>query len=268
MKKIIVCAAVLAATLSAAAEDKVVIPSGYERMVFCDEFDTGSMPDTTKWVYEKGYLRNGEMQYYTVGRKDNCYIEDGKLHLTARNDSATIDGKVRPVTSTSLVTHGKHSWKYCYVEVRAKLPASLGTWPAIWMMPENSVYGSWPRSGEIDIMEHVGYNPRNIHYSIHSYKYNHVKNTQKTHWVVRNDAAGEYHTFAFEWKENRMSWILDGQVQYTVVKDEDGWEAWPFDQNFYLILNLAFGGGWGGQQGVNLNSLPQHYVIDYVRIFQ
>lgn len=256
-----------ASSLSAMATD-IIIPEGYGRLVFQDEFNCSGMPDTTKWGYEKGYLRNGEKQYYTVGRRENCYVEDGRLHIVARNDSAMVDGDVRPVTSTSLFTKGKHFWKYCYVEVRAKLPSCRGTWPAIWMMPEKSVYGRWPKSGEIDIMEHVGYAPEHVHYAAHSEKYNHVKGIQKNTHVDCGDAADRFHVYGLEWTEDEMTWILDGKRMFTVARDEDGWEAWPFDQEFYLILNLAFGGGWGGQQGIDLTKLPQVYEIDYVRVFQ
>ena len=266
MRKLIFCAAAAATCLLGNAGENVIVPSGYTKMVFNDEFNEGEAPDASKWVYEHGHLRNGEMQYYT-DRKENCYVKDGLLHIVARNDSAVVDGEARSVTSSSIETRGKHSWKYCYVEVRAKIPACLGSWPAIWMMPENDVYGDWPKSGEIDIMEHVGYEPEKVHYAVHSYKYNHQINTQKNHQVPRN-VVGEFHTFAFEWKEDRLSWILDGEVMFTVEKDEDGWEAWPFDQNFHLKLNFAFGGGWGGQQGVNLKQLPQDYQIDYVRVFK
>ncbi len=253
---------------SLVSQAEVLIPEGYSRMVFQDEFDCEGMPNASKWGFEKGYLRNGEKQYYAAGRPENCYVSDGKLHIVARNDSAVVDGKMRPVTSASLLTAGRHAWKYCYVEVRAKLPSSLGTWPAIWMMPEKSVYGRWPKSGEIDIMEHVGYAPENVHYAAHSEKYNHVRGVQKNAQFPCADVDKEFHVYALEWTEDAMTWILDGKRMFTVRHDEDGWEAWPFDQDFYLILNLAFGGGWGGQQGIDLTSLPQVYEVDYVRVFQ
>lgn len=250
------------------AADNVVIPKGYTKLVFQDEFNKAGMPDTTKWVYEKGYIRNGEMQYYTARRRENCYTADGLLHIVALNDSARIDGEIRPVTSASIQTRGKHFWKYCYVEVRAKLPKCLGSWPAIWMMPEKSVYGSWPRSGEIDIMEHVGYDPDKVHFSVHSLKYNHMINTQFTSHTVMPGTDKEFHVYGLEWKEDSITWFIDGKPYYTVTNEKTGWEAWPFDQDFYLKLNQAFGGGWGGSQGVNLKELPQDYQIDYVRIYQ
>lgn len=272
MKKLFLAAFLLTlsicSTLSAQETTIIPMPCGYTKLVFNDEFNNDGFPDESKWGYEKGYIRNGEKQYYTVKRQENCYIKDGLLHIVALNDSAKVDGDVRPVTSTSLLTKNKHSWTYCRVEVRAKLPMCLGSWPAIWMMPNNSKYGSWPKSGEIDIMEHVGYEPNNVHYAIHSEKYNHVLNTQKRHTVTCNTSYSDFHVYALEWHADRIDWILDGEVMYTVVNDEDVWDAWPFNQPFYLILNFAFGGGWGGYAGIDLKGLPQTYLIDYVRIFQ
>lgn len=269
MKKLLAACLIGISCQPCPAEDKnVVFPEGYTKVVFQDEFDVDGLPDPTKWGYEQGYLRNGEKQYYTAKRKENCFVDGGSLRIVARNDSAFINGEVRPVTSASLLTKGKHYWKYGYVEVRAKLPSSLGTWPAIWMMPEESVYGQWPRSGEIDIMEHVGYAPENVHYAAHSEKYNHVRGIQKNYSVPCDAVDKQFHVYALEWTADSMTWILDGDRMFTVMKDEQGWEAWPFDQTFYLIINLAFGGGWGGQQGIDLNTLPQTYEIDYVRVFQ
>lgn len=240
----------------------------FSKLVFSDEFSGMGLPSDSLWNYEEGYVRNGEMQYYTVQRKENCYLQDGFLHIVIRNDSALINDTIRPITSASLITQGKKSWKYCKVEVRAKLPLCLGTWPAVWMMPETDVYGEWPCSGEIDIMEHVGYEPDNVHYAIHSDKYNHTKDNQKRFTVPCPTSYTDFHTYALEWSEKQIKWYLDGELTYSVAKDEEGWEAWPFDQPFYLILNAAFGGGWGGRNGVDPTKLPQEYIIDYVRIYQ
>ena len=135
------------------------------KLVFEDHFDGEGLPDSTRWNYEEGYVRNGELQYYTVARPENCYQKDGCLHIVCRNDSARIEqglfGKawatpvdttrcdsVAPVTSASITTRGLGEWKYGRVEVRAKLPDCRGSWPAIWMMPARDTYGKWPRSGE------------------------------------------------------------------------------------------------------------------------
>jgi beta-glucanase (GH16 family) len=240
----------------------------FSKLVFQEEFSGQGLPSDSLWGYEEGYVRNGEMQYYTVKRTENCCQKDGFLYLTILNDSALIDGKIRPVTSASLITKGINAWKYCKVEVRAKLPSCLGTWPAIWMMPEKDNYGDWPKSGEIDIMEHVGYEPDNIHYAIHSDKYNHTKNNQKNHTVACPSSHTDFHVYGLEWTKNEIKWFLDGKLQHAVKKDEKGWSAWPFNQKFYLILNAAFGGGWGGRNGVDLSKLKQEFIIDYVRVYQ
>ncbi|MDR1683218.1 MAG: glycoside hydrolase family 16 protein [Candidatus Symbiothrix sp.] len=243
-------------------------PKPFSKLVFHDEFNGNGLPDKALWNYEEGYIRNGEKQYYTVGRLENCYQKDGYLHLVIRNDSALIDGKIRPITSASVHTKSKGRWLYGKIEVRAKLPSCLGTWPAIWMLPAVNHYGKWPKSGEIDIMEHVGYDPEKIHFTVHSEKYNHTKNTQLSRTINCLAATSDFHVYGLEWRKDRLVWYFDGEQQYSVEKTEDTKEAWPFDQAFYLILNSAFGGGWGGQKGVDLARLPQEYLIDYVRVYQ
>lgn len=249
-------------------ETVVALPSGYSKLVFNDEFNGEGLPDQTKWEFEEGYVRNGEKQYYTANRLENCYQKNGMLHLVALNDSALIKGEKQAVTSASICTKNKHMWTYCRVEVRAKLPMCLGTWPAIWMMPNDDKYGGWPRSGEIDILEHVGYEPNDVHYAIHTEKYNHMHDTQKRHTVPCPSSFTDFHVYAMEWHPDRIEWHLDGEIKFVVKNNENTWDAWPFNHPFYLILNLAFGGGWGGREGINLEGLPQSYVIDYVRVFQ
>lgn len=251
-----------------AAKGHITIPDGYSELVFNDEFDNTGAPDSTKWGFEQGYLRNGELQYYMPGNTNvNC--ADGVLTIEARNDSVSVDGKIIPITSASIITRPAFTWKYGYVEVRAKIPSSLGTWPAIWMMPAENVYGRWPRSGEIDIMEHVGYDPSKIHFSAHTERFNHTRGTQRTHVIEAPEAVGQFHTYGLKWTPDRLTWLYDGKEQYTIDREENSdWTSWPFDIDYYLIINLAFGGGWGGSQGVDINSLPQRYEIDYVRIFK
>lgn len=266
---VLAAVATVGVSMAASASDGAVrIPEGYSRLAFADEFDTPGAVDTTRWSFERGYLRNGELQYYTPCQ--NAYVDkEGHLVIEARSDSAFIDGATRPVTSASLTTHGHHDWRYGYVEVRAKVPASLGTWPAIWMLPSDSRYGRWPRSGEIDIMENVGFNPDNIHFSAHTERFNHMHGTQRTKVIQRPDAVNQWHVYAVKWTPDNITWLYDDEPQYSVSRSEgDDWTAWPFDADFYLIINLAFGGGWGGERGVDVSSLPQRFEIDYVHIFE
>jgi len=240
----------------------------YTQLIWSDEFDNQGLPDESKWGYEKGYVRNNEMQFYTVKRLENARVENGNLIIQALNDSAMIDGEMRTVTSASLITKNKGDWKYGRIEVRAKLPSCLGTWPAIWMMPTNPTYGGWPKSGEIDIMEHVGYQSEKIFFNLHTEKYNHTKGSGRGTSIDCSDAGEKFHVYAVEWFEDRIDWYFDETKVFTIKNDEPGWEAWPLDHPFYLILNFAFGGAWGGQQGVDLSGLPQQFIIDYVRVFQ
>ncbi len=245
----------------------VEIPEGCSKLVFFDEFDADGMPDSTKWTWEEGYVRNGEMQYYTNGA--NAWCENSRLIIEARADSAIIDGQVCPVTSASITTKDRAAWKYCYVEVRAKLPSFRGSWPAIWMMPDANIYGDWPRSGEIDIMEHVGYEPGNIHFAAHSDRYNHMRGIQKNCVCPAPDCTADFHTYGLRREPGKISWYYDGVEKFSLEKENDAdWTSWPFDSDFYLILNFAVGGGWGGMQGVDMAGMPARYEIDYVRIFQ
>lgn len=243
--------------------------SRFSRLVFADEFDTPGLPDSTRWEYEIGHLRNHELQYYTSHRLENTSVHDGMLHLTIRADSLIIDGKTEPITSGSLKTRGTFNFRYGRIDVRAKLPKCLGTWAAIWLMPTDKKYGGWPKSGEIDIMEHVGYDPERINYAVHTEAFNHMKKNGKGSHAFCADAHENFHVYSLEWDENSITWLLDGRKRYVLTRPVDAtWEEWPFDEEFYLIVNNAFGGGWGGSKGTAPDELPQNYVIDYVRIYQ
>lgn len=264
----------------------VPVPDRFTKLVFYDEFDGTGLPDPAKWSFEEGFVRNGEMQYYTVGREENCYRKDGSLHLVCRNDSAWIENAFThkkwiypwvetrkdtmvPVTSASIHTRGKFAFTYGRIEMRAKLPVCLGSWPAIWLMPHDDEYGYWPSSGEIDMMEHVGYAPEEVHYTLHSDRWNSNNQPNKYAHHVAIDHPEDWHVYALEWHPDRICWYLDGELKTTVIKGINaGQEEWPFHLDFYLILNFAFGGGWGGREGVDLEALPQTYTIDYVRIYQ
>lgn len=169
-------------------------------------------------------------------------------------------------TSAKLQTKATQTWTYGRIEVRAKLPKGRGTWPAIWMMSEKMK--SWPRDGEIDIMEHVGYNPGFIHSSVHTQKYNHVINTQKTDTLYVKSAMDKFHVYTLDWTPEKVDVYVDDIKFYTYKNEEKTYEAWPLDQPFYLILNQAVGGDWGGKEGVDSSIYPQKFYIDYVRVYQ
>jgi len=250
------------------------------KLVWADEFDKPGLPDPVKWGYETGFVRNNEAQYYTRERAENARVEDGMLILEARkeryqnpNYDPNKKGKGRrgaefaDYTSASVTTRGKASWTYGRIEVRAKLPKGRGTWPAIWMVGTNRLAG-WPACGEIDIMEEVGYDPGVIQAHIHTTKYNHVKQTSKGDRLTIPDAADAFHVYAVEWDEDHMDFFVDDRKYFTYQNEGSGTEAWPFDHDQYLILNLAIGGSWGGAKGIDDSIFPQRFYIDYVRVYQ
>ncbi|MDX2284223.1 MAG: glycoside hydrolase family 16 protein [Bacteroidia bacterium] len=243
-------------------------PPAGPRLVWSDEFDYTGLPDTARWSYETGYLRNRELQYYTAQRPENARVENGLLILEARRDSALIDSAVRPITSASLTTRGRQSWTYGRFEIRAKVPQALGSWPAAWMLGEDIGDIGWPACGEIDLMEHVGYMPDTFHFNIHTQAFNHTIGTHKGRSVFMPRAADAFHVFAADWDSTRIRFYLDGNEAFTFEKPSDDPAEWPFGKPFYLILNLAFGGAWGGSKGTDPAALPIRYEIDYVRVYQ
>jgi beta-glucanase (GH16 family) len=241
------------------------------QLVWSDEFEYSGTPDSSKWGYDLGDgcpnlcgWGNNEAQYYTA-KLNNVRVENGVLIIEAHKDS--LNGKA--YTSSRLVSKLKGDWTYGRIEVKAKLPRGKGTWSAIWMLPTDWEYGGWPASGEIDIMEHVGYNPGIIHGSIHTKAYNHLKRTQKEGTISITDAQDEFHVYAINWTKNKIDFMVDDEVYHTVLKRRsDKYPEWPFDKRFHLLLNLAIGGFWGGIQGIDDKIFPQKMEIDYVRVYQ
>jgi beta-glucanase (GH16 family) len=234
----------------------------YIKLVWQDEFDQPGLPDPAKWSYDTGFIANHEMQYYTFHRKENVRVENGLLDITARNDSLTIGGVMHRISSARIKTQDRHTWTYGRIEVRAKIPSSLGTWPAIWTLGSNITTVDWPACGEIDIMEHVGFMPDTLHFNEHS------KSTDKGTRIYYPSPEKAFHIYAIEWFPDRIDWYFDDKKVYTFHNDHSGSGAWPYDQPQFIILNLAFGGDWGGAKGVDIRTLPQHFFIDYVRVFQ
>ena len=238
--------------------------SQFKKLVWSDEFNYTGLPDSTKWNYDTGGdgFGNNEAQFYTKDRLENARVENGNLVIEAKKEN----WENSKYTSARLLTNGKFSLMYGSIEVRAKLPKGRGTWPAIWMLSENMK--KWPDDGELDIMEHVGYNQGFIHASVHTKKYNHVIGTQKTDTLVVKDASEKFHIYRADWTPEKIDVYVDNQKYFTYINAEKTYEAWPFDQKMYLILNLAVGGNWGGQKGIDESIFPQKFYIDYVRIYQ
>lgn len=249
-----------------ATDDSTKLPGW--NLVWSDEFNYNGLPDIKKWGYDvadPGWV-NEEAQAYYAYRQENSRVENGKLIIEARKDN--YQGK--PYSSARLVTKNKGDWTYGRIEVRAKLPYGRGTWPAIWMLPTvwNLGDGSWPDNGEIDIMEHVGYDPGVIHASIHCDKYVWTNNTQKTATVRFNDAMSAFHTYAMEWDSSEIKMFVDSTKYFSFKNENKGWQTWPFYKDFHLILNIAIGGSWGGAQGIDNTIFPQRMEVEYVRVYE
>ncbi len=234
------------------------------RLVWSDEFNEEGLPDSAKWTYEEGFVRNNEAQYYTRARSENARIEDGALVIEARKERY----EEAEYTSASVTTQGRASWRYGRIEVRAKLPTGRGMWPAIWMLGTNISEVGWPECGEIDIMENVGFDPNLIHANVHTAAFNHADGTNKGANIRVDDPHADFHVYAVEWYDDRMDFFVDDRKYFTFTNTGGGVDEWPFDLPHYLILNAAIGGAWGGQQGIDDAIFPQRFYIDYVRVYE
>jgi licheninase len=246
-------------------------PDAYEWVqVWGDEFDYTGQPNASKWTFETGGdgWGNQELQYYT-DRRENARVDGEHLIIEARRES--FDD--REYTSARL--NSTQSWTYGRYEIRARVPAARGTWSALWMLAENNVYGNayWPDNGEIDIMEHVGYETDVVHATVHTEAYNHIQNTQRGEQTSLPSATDAFHVYAVEWTPTEIRAYVDGTRYFTFpnerrTSDSAGYAEWPFDRPFFLLMNVAVGGTWGGQQGVDAQAFPQQMEVDYVRVYQ
>ena len=244
----------------------VTISSAQQRsLVWSDEFNYTGLPDSSKWTAETGGhgWGNNELQYYTSGRLENARVGNGVLTIEARKENK----EGMKYTSARLITRQKAEWKYGRIDVRAKLPRGLGTWPAIWMLGATKPL-RWPDDGEIDIMEHVGYDHGVVHASVHTRKYHHSINTQKTSKINIPDVSENFHVYSVEWNADSVKMLVDDKVFFTFSNERSGYEAWPFDNPMFLILNVAVGGNWGGAKGVDETIWPRSMEVDYVRVYQ
>ena len=238
------------------------------RLVWADEFEYNGLPDPAKWRYDVGGhgWGNKELQYYTERRKENARVENGSLIIEARKDG----WEGHEYTSARLVSKGKGDWTYGRFEARAKLPSGRGTWPAIWMLPTGWEYGSWPNSGEIDIMELLGHEPNVVHGTLH------YGDRQKRHQskgqsfkLEKGTFADDFHVFRLDWEPKQVRWYVDGKLYQTQSEwhTRDAPFPAPFDQRFHLILNVAVGGNWPGNPDEK-TQFPQAMVVDWVRVYQ
>ena len=237
-------------------------------LVWSDEFDEDGLPNASKWRYDIGGhgWGNQELQFYTPARSENARVENGSLIIEAHKES--WEGS--DYTSTRLLSRAE--WTYGRFEARAILPTGTGTWPAIWMLPDLSQYGGWPRGGEIDIMEHVGFDPDRVHSTVHTDAYNHTRGTQRGASTVAPTARSEFNIYAVEWTPSEIRGYVNETQYFTFANErltnsQANDRHWPFDHPFHLIFNIAVGGAWGGQQGVDPDIWPQRLQVDYVRVY-
>lgn len=243
-------------------------------LVWSDEFDYTGAPDVSKWSFDTQGNNwdwgNAEAQNYTPASENNAWVDGDALIIEARKEQYTWSGdnETKEYTSARLITSGKGDWLYGKVEVRALLPKGRGMWPAIWMLPTDWEYGDWPASGELDIMENVGYDPLELHCNIHTQSYHHSTGTNKGGTKTITDPNVNWHVYSMEWNAEHVSFYCDGDLVFSFDKEHNTYKEWPFDKRFHLILNIAVGGSWGGLQGIDDSVFPQQMKVDYVRVYQ
>ncbi|MFN2099790.1 family 16 glycosylhydrolase [Altererythrobacter sp. MF3-039] len=247
-------------------------PPGYD-LVWSDEFNDGERPDPQRWAYDTHRNAHGwyndELQYYAANRIENARLENGRLIIQAHHETLLdrSDHGGQEYSSARLFTQGRAAWTYGFYEIRAKLPCARGTWPAIWLLPEDPDV-KWPVGGEIDIMEHVGYDPGVIHHSVHTKAFNFDKGTQRTASHELETACRAFHRYQLLWTPEVLLFGVDDAPKFAFRKQRSGNSRWPFDKPMHLILNIAVGGKWGGRKGVDEESLPASMEIDHVRVYQ
>lgn len=244
------------------------------KLVWADEFDKAGLPDKSKWIYEEGFVRNEEAQYYTRERKENARVENGMLVIEARKERMKNPGykagskrwqqsrEFAEYTSAAIETRGIASWQYGRFEIRAKLPSGKGMWPAFWTL---GVERGWPANGEIDIMEWWGKKPLEMTACLH-YQVN-GKHASKPGRMQTADPSEAFHVYAMEWTPERIEFFMDGKKFHSFdVEQAKNGEFNPYRQPHFILLNLALGGRSGGK--IDDSKLPQKFIVDYVRVYQ
>ena len=249
------------------------------KLIWSDEFNYTGLPDSTKWGYENGFIRNNESEYYTKARKENAWVANGLLTITGRKEpylnqaykprstNWQTKDSLASYTSAALITLNKKHFTYGRIEVRAKIPKGLGVWPAVWMLGVDRGLVRWPYCGEIDIMEFVGHDSSHIHGTIHyadtTAKRQHASSGNK---IETTQPYNGFHLYAAEWTSKGIDIYFDDSLFHHFDINQATYKGDnAFRKPFYLLLNLALGGSWGGP--INDAILPQQYLIDYVRVY-
>jgi beta-glucanase (GH16 family) len=235
-------------------------------LAWADEFN-GSSLNSTDWTFENGDgcpgncgWGNNELEYYQPG---NLSFQDGKLIIEAKKE--TVGNK--PYTSSKIVSRGKKFFKFGRIDFRAILPKGKGIWPAFWMMPQDNVYGGWPRSGELDIMENIGHEPNRTYGTLHFGPGPGSTQLGRSYTLPSGIFNDQFHVFSIEWKQNEIKWLVDNVVYSTYTNADFGSNNYPFNENFYFIVNLAVGGNWPGNPD-GTTYIPQFLIVDYLRVYQ
>lgn len=233
------------------------------KLVWKEEFDEDGLLDTNEWEYYSGcpHPEGGELENYMIESINNSFVKDGKLYIRA------IKEETEAGEYTSAKVRTKRSWKYGKFEIRAKIPIEKGTWPAIWMLPKGAKEEDWPLCGEIDIMEHVAQNLGQVHFSLHTKKYNWLRENKYTNITQLKEKVYDFNLYTMIWEEDEIRILINNKLCYQErLLEKKTKEVWPFDKEFYLIFSLAVG-GWGGLNGLS-DKWPQDFIIDYVKIYQ
>ncbi len=246
-------------------EEEEVLSKNGMTCVWQDEFDYSGVPDTSKWKYQTGAggWGNHELQNYidNTSTASTAVVGDGVLKIKAFLDGGTWK---------SARLNSKQSWKYGYIEARMKITDRKGAWPAFWMMPQNSVYGEWPNSGEIDIMENAPATSgdHKVFSTLHAAGHYAGSGQGIGAKVYDANLSSEWHTVGVKWTEDKITAYYDGVAVGSYDNNGSGSRDWPYDQNFYIILNLAIGGDLGGTGFVDSLNGNAEFLIDYVRVYQ
>jgi len=249
---------------SAGTPQSPTVKDGYT-LVWDEDFK-GNTLDLNSWEYQLGDSGwgNNEAQFYT-DHPNNTFVKDGFLHIVGRIEKMGS----KDYTSARIRTKGKKDFKFGRIDVRAKLPKGQGIWPAIWFMPTDDVYGGWPQSGEIDLMEMVGHEPNVLVGTVHfGPEWPKNKSVGNRYTLPQGDFSNDFHVFTLIWQENKIAWLLNDQfIYHQITPDLLKPEKYPFNERFHLILNLAIGGNWPGYPDAT-TVFPQEMVVDYVKVYQ
>ncbi len=241
------------------------------KLVWSDEFNgtDGSAPDSSKWGYDLGGWGwgNNELETYT-SRTQNSQQSGGNLVITAVNETFTgTDGIARNYTSARLLTKGKFTQQYGRIEARIKIPFGQGIWPAFWMLGSNIDTTPWPNCGEIDIMENIGKEPTTVHGTIHGPGYSGANGIGGPYSLSQGKFADDFHVYAVEWEPTAIRFYVDENLYKTITpSDIPQGTTWAYDHPFFIILNVAVGGGWPGNPD-GTTTFPQKMLVDYVRVY-